>query len=84
MVAKLPSKKQVIKKIISNFIRPGITSIYLETIDNCYHITVVVIDNLHVIENLIELEEVVSDRPEKIKFFYKKEWSQGELVWEAK
>lgn len=84
MATKLPSKKQIIKKIISNFIKPGITSIYLEVIDNCYYITVVVIDNPHIIENLIELEEVISNRLEKIKFFYKKEWSQGELVWEVK
>ena len=77
---RLPQKKQLVAKLITNFVKPGVKKIYLEEGD-FYHITVVVdSENNHIIDNLIELEEAVSSH-EKVKFFFKEEWDSGELIW---
>jgi hypothetical protein len=80
--SKLPSKQRLIKKILTNFTKPGIKKIFLEKKDQAYEVIVILIKNPHVIENLMELEGVITDNREQVKFFYKEEWDSGELIWE--
>lgn len=82
MPSQLPSRDQLIEKLIINFIKPGVKKIYFEELEELYQIIIVLDQNLHIIDNLMELEEVVTDAHEKVKFLYKGEWHTGELIWE--
>jgi 5-methylcytosine-specific restriction endonuclease McrBC GTP-binding regulatory subunit McrB len=84
MTTKLPAKKSLVKRLINNFVKPGTKKIYLEKKEASYQITVVIDDNQHLIENLSELEEVITKDHQKVKFSYSYESSAifGELVWE--
>jgi len=77
--SKLPSKEELIVKLISNFTKPGVKQLFFEK-DDFYHIIVVVESNAHIIDNLMELEETISSH-NKVKFSYKEKWSSGELIW---
>ena len=81
--AKFPNKEELTIKLINNFIRPGVRQIFIEEVKNNYNITIVMEElNPHIIDNLMELEETVSLH-NKVKFFYRDEWSSGELIWSS-
>ena len=77
---KLPDKEELISKLIQNFTKPGVNQIFFDK-DDFYHIIIVVDENnLHIIDNLMELEDTISTH-NKIKFSYKNQWLFGEIIW---
>lgn len=77
---KLPSKEELVSKLIQNFTKPGVNQILLGEEDFYQIFVIVEPDSLHIIDNLMELEETISLH-NKVRFLYKEEWLSGESIW---
>ena len=84
----LPSKEYLISKLITNFSKPNVEKIYLILDKNIFCVNVIMEPNsFHIIANLIELEEVITNGDHtRVKFLYiedDQDFLKDDLIWQS-